>query len=320
MLSTPPTPTASWCSTADGRHRALLRTGMTPARTHLLMSVSKSVTATVAGILAGRGRSTRGAVTAMSPSSPARRARAHGAAPAGHARRDPVQRGVRRPRRGRARLRADLPVAAAHRRRAARGRVHVLRRARERRAPRRPVRLPLGPHGRARMGGRARAAAPASPTLIAREVWRPMGAEFDAEVTVDAHGNAMADGGVCATLRDLARFGLLCRRRRRRGRPRSRPGGVDRGHAGRRRGQPRGLRRGCRPTPPPVRAASTATSGGWWTLRPGLRRARHQRPDVFVHPPAGLVVAKFSTWPGADDAALDRITDAAVRAIAAHLA
>ena len=31
-----------------------------------------------------------------------------------------------------------------------------------------------------------------------------MGAEFDAEITVDAHGNAMADGGVCATLRDLA--------------------------------------------------------------------------------------------------------------------
>jgi CubicO group peptidase (beta-lactamase class C family) len=45
--------------------------------------------------------------------------------------------------------------------------------------------------------------------LIARELWRPMGAEFDAEVTVDGHGNAMADGGVCATLRDLARFGQV---------------------------------------------------------------------------------------------------------------
>ena len=36
-----------------------------------------------------------------------------------------------------------------------------------------------------------------------------MGAEFDAEVTVDGAGNAMADGGVCCTLRDLARFGRL---------------------------------------------------------------------------------------------------------------
>src|SRR5215472_15095481 len=45
--------------------------------------------------------------------------------------------------------------------------------------------------------------------LIARLVWQPMGAEFDAEITVDARGNAMADGGICATLRDLGRFGLL---------------------------------------------------------------------------------------------------------------
>ncbi len=45
--------------------------------------------------------------------------------------------------------------------------------------------------------------------LIARELWQPMGAEFDAEITVDAHGNPMADGGICATLRDLARFGQL---------------------------------------------------------------------------------------------------------------
>jgi hypothetical protein len=45
-------------------------------------------------------------------------------------------------------------------------------------------------------------------TLVARELWSPMGAEFDAEVTLDSHGNAMADGGICATLRDLARFGL----------------------------------------------------------------------------------------------------------------
>src|SRR5215469_5464008 len=45
--------------------------------------------------------------------------------------------------------------------------------------------------------------------LIARELWQPMGAEFDAEITVDSRGNAMADGGICATLRDAARFGQL---------------------------------------------------------------------------------------------------------------
>jgi CubicO group peptidase (beta-lactamase class C family) len=45
--------------------------------------------------------------------------------------------------------------------------------------------------------------------LISGRLWQPLGAEFTAEVTVDACGNAMADGGVCCTLRDLARFGRL---------------------------------------------------------------------------------------------------------------
>ena len=53
--------------------------------------------------------------------------------------------------------------------------------------------------------------------LVSRELWEPMGAEFDAEITVDGHGNPMADGGVSCTLRDLARFGLLLSRDGRRG-------------------------------------------------------------------------------------------------------
>jgi CubicO group peptidase (beta-lactamase class C family) len=40
-------------------------------------------------------------------------------------------------------------------------------------------------------------------------VWSRMGAEHDAEITVDRHGNAMSDGGISVTLRDLARFGQL---------------------------------------------------------------------------------------------------------------
>src|SRR5262249_56338643 len=45
--------------------------------------------------------------------------------------------------------------------------------------------------------------------LIATQLWQPMGAEFDAEITVDSRGNPMADSGICATLRDVARFGQL---------------------------------------------------------------------------------------------------------------
>jgi CubicO group peptidase (beta-lactamase class C family) len=41
------------------------------------------------------------------------------------------------------------------------------------------------------------------------ELWAPMGAETDAYVTVDADGFAVADGGICVSLRDLARFGRM---------------------------------------------------------------------------------------------------------------
>ena len=91
-------------------------TGMTPDTTHLLMSVSKSVTSAVCGALVERGL--------LRPGGPGDGARAragrhvvrglHRPAPAGHARGDAVRRGLREPRRGRPRVRADLPVASAH--------------------------------------------------------------------------------------------------------------------------------------------------------------------------------------------------------------
>ena len=45
--------------------------------------------------------------------------------------------------------------------------------------------------------------------LISERVWQPMGAEHDAEVTLDPLGCAIHDGGISATLRDLGRFGLM---------------------------------------------------------------------------------------------------------------
>lgn len=45
--------------------------------------------------------------------------------------------------------------------------------------------------------------------LLSTDLWAPMGAEHDAFVTVDAAGLALASGGMCVTLRDLARFGRL---------------------------------------------------------------------------------------------------------------
>jgi CubicO group peptidase (beta-lactamase class C family) len=49
--------------------------------------------------------------------------------------------------------------------------------------------------------------------IMAHYIWGPMGAETDACITVDSHGAARAAGGICATLRDLARFGEMMRNR-----------------------------------------------------------------------------------------------------------
>ena len=45
--------------------------------------------------------------------------------------------------------------------------------------------------------------------LISTYIWKPMGAEYDANITVDASGFVLGDGGMSSTLRDLGRFGLL---------------------------------------------------------------------------------------------------------------
>ncbi len=46
-------------------------------------------------------------------------------------------------------------------------------------------------------------------TLLGREIWQPMGAGTDAYVTLDRLGAPQTDGGLCVTTRDLARFGQL---------------------------------------------------------------------------------------------------------------
>jgi CubicO group peptidase (beta-lactamase class C family) len=47
------------------------------------------------------------------------------------------------------------------------------------------------------------------PELMSRLLWSRLGAENDAVIAVDRVGTGMFDGGICATLRDLARFGAM---------------------------------------------------------------------------------------------------------------
>lgn len=43
--------------------------------------------------------------------------------------------------------------------------------------------------------------------VVSEQLWAPMGAANDANLTVDSAGTPLADGGISATLRDFARFG-----------------------------------------------------------------------------------------------------------------
>jgi len=156
--------------------------------------------------------------------------------------------------------------------------------------------------------------------LISSELWRPMGAEFDAEVTVDAHGNAMADGGVCCTLRDLARFGQLLLQGGRRGRRTIVPAAW--------------IRDTLFPEPDVIAAfASTADArelprgayyrNQFWVVDPDgpvYMGSGINGQTVLVHGPARVVVAKFSTWPQAWTAKFSISTRKALVDLAEQLA
>jgi CubicO group peptidase (beta-lactamase class C family) len=155
--------------------------------------------------------------------------------------------------------------------------------------------------------------------LIARLVWQPMGAEFDAEITVDAHGNAMADGGICATLRDLGRFGQLF----------AAGGGAVRRYqvvppawiSDTIAGAPDGAEAFAAAGDAPGFPAGAHYRNCWWVREPSVPffyAAGINGQNVFVHVPSQTVVAKLSTWPTALSSKI-RVTTDAARAIAEAL-
>jgi CubicO group peptidase (beta-lactamase class C family) len=299
--------------------------GMRPETPHLLMSVSKSVTAAVAGVLAGRGVLDAGAqVTQIVPE-------LRGTSFAGAT----VQHLLDM--RAGTRFNEDYDDPAADVR--SYERVYLWRPPAGGNAGGSAVDDALayfgtlendGPHGgpfRYRSiltdvlaWAIERAAGDRLHDLISRELWQPMGAEFDAEITVDGRGNPMADGGVSATLRDLARFGQLFLRRGRAGRRQVVPawwvddtirGAPDGPRAfaegdGRADYPPGGHYRNC-----------------WWVRDPDLpffHGSGINGQGVFVHAPSQTVVAKLSTWPVAWSDELYGRTVAGALAIADALA
>ena len=156
--------------------------------------------------------------------------------------------------------------------------------------------------------------------LIASELWQPMGAEYDADITLDAHGNALADGGISATLRDAGRIGLLALRR---GRADGRQVIAPHGSMTRSRAPPTARGRSRTATAPgPATLTGAHYRNCWWVIDPGLPlycAAGVFGQSVFVHGRAELVVAKLSSWPVASSPPLRTAMVAAVRAIASAL-
>jgi hypothetical protein len=144
--------------------------------------------------------------------------------------------------------------------------------------------------------------------LIARELWRPMGAEFDAEITLDGHGNPMADGGICASLRDLARFGQLYLEGGRGIVPKDWIEDTIRG-------APDGARAFAEGDASPGYPPGAHYRNCWWIRDPGVpfyQASGINGQNIFVHRPSQTVVAKFSTWPTALSLAAGVTTQAAL--------
>ncbi len=146
-----------------------------------------------------------------------------------------------------------------------------------------------------------RAAGTRMADLISDLLWGPLGMEYDADVTCDAVGSAIHDGGISATTRDLARFGQLL---------------LADGRAGHTQVVPADWLRGSRAIDPDIRAAFSASPsepflpGGWYRNQfwfvPGvsgdvlLCLGIHGQL-VLVDYATATVAVKFSTWPDAQN-------------------
>ncbi len=161
-----------------------------------------------------------------------------------------------------------------------------------------------------------RAAGARLPELLSNELWAPMGAEHDARIAVDPSGTAFAGGGFCASLRDLARLGELWRRR----------GEGPDGHlipeawvadtwAG---GSDSREAFAASSDPPDPDYPNAFYRNKWWVLDAvgGLMSAIGIHGQwVTIVEPAELVVARVSSQPVADDPEADRPYLPAVDAI-----
>lgn len=290
--------------------------GMTPATPHLLMSVSKSL----AGMLAGEFVES-GTIDLAAPVAeyvPELWESAYGNATVAHL--------------------LDMTAALEFDENYADQASHV--QAQDRAAGWRPRRIddpgdtyaflrglrPAGPHGERFQYCSAttdvlawvleRATGRRYPELLAECLWARIGAEHDAQITVDGAGFAFANGGVCTTLRDLGRVGLLVLE-----------GGGDDRHRIASDAWVARMRAGGDPAHVVGSDFGAAYPDGsyrskWWL--PGDGRGTVYGVGIYgqfvwIDPTSGVVIVKLSSLPAALDPLVTREHHRAFRALAAAL-
>lgn len=152
--------------------------------------------------------------------------------------------------------------------------------------------------------------------LASRLLWQPMGAESDALITIDNAGSPRSAGGICTTLRDLARFGELMRCYGQADGQQIIPRSwvEDILHNG----DPEAWQRGS--------SASLFPHGRYrskWYVPgdvPGVMYALGIHGQwIYIDPNSAMVAVKFSSQPLPSDDNLDRLNLAIFRALAAYL-
>jgi CubicO group peptidase (beta-lactamase class C family) len=158
------------------------------------------------------------------------------------------------------------------------------------------------------------------PELFAREVWSRIGAERDAEIMLDNSGFPVVEGGICTTLRDLARFGLLCLE----------DGQIDGEQLvpaewiARVRVRDAELIEAFRSSASAQPEHPDAFYHDKWWVQDGPRGVYAalgmNGQSIFIHRPARIVIAKFSTFPDELDQDLFDLHHAGMLALCESLA
>lgn len=151
--------------------------------------------------------------------------------------------------------------------------------------------------------------------LLSERIWIPMGAEEDAHYHVDRIGTESGGGGLSTTLRDLARFGETIRNHGRFNGRQIVPSQIVEDIA--RGGDPEKFKPAGYTTLP-----GASYRNQWWVTHNAhgafMARGVHGQ-GIYIDPKAEMVIARYASHPAAGNAANDPVTLPAYMALAKDL-